>query len=332
MAASRSFLVLAALLALPAPAAAQSVGAADALYREGKKLMKEGKIAEGCRKLEESYKLDKTGGTLINLAECHAQEGKIATAYGEFQSALELAQQLPAGPKRTERIKYAEKQIKDLEPKVPYVTITLEGERPAGLVVRLDKTELGAGVLGSSLPVDPGKHVLALTAPKYEPYEEVIDVARLGEKRGIVVPALKPAKEPEPEKRPERRPDRPSGGWMWPTGFTLLGVGVVGLGVGTGLGVLALDKGKTTSQLCTNGLCSQQGFDAWQSGRAAAAGADAAFVVGGVCAAAGVVLLAVAPPAAAPWAGPPKASGPRLLAVSPWAGPAGAGVSSLFAW
>ena len=57
---------------------------AEALFKEGKKLLAEQKVPEACRKFESSYRIDPAPGTLINLALCHEQEGKLATAWGEF--------------------------------------------------------------------------------------------------------------------------------------------------------------------------------------------------------------------------------------------------------
>ncbi len=44
---------------------------AEMLYRQGRALVAEGKAAEACPKFAESYRLDATTGTLLNLASCH---------------------------------------------------------------------------------------------------------------------------------------------------------------------------------------------------------------------------------------------------------------------
>src|SRR6266446_6820357 len=92
---------------------------ATQLFKEGRMLVDQGKVAEGCRKLEESQRLDPGGGTLLNVALCHEKEGRSATAWTEFTEALGIAKK----DDRAQRIELAQTHIAALEPTLSLLVI-----------------------------------------------------------------------------------------------------------------------------------------------------------------------------------------------------------------
>src|SRR5688500_4004572 len=51
---------------------------AESLAEEARELMNAGEVSAACAKLAQSHRVDATLSTLLDLAECHEKEGKIA--------------------------------------------------------------------------------------------------------------------------------------------------------------------------------------------------------------------------------------------------------------
>jgi tetratricopeptide (TPR) repeat protein len=254
----RLLLVTTAALALPSRAGAQARDAAagEALFQEGRRLMKAGDFASACSKLEESFRLDPALGTLVNLASCEEQLGHTATAWQHWRAA---ADQLPSGDKRRAT---AVARAGALEKVLPRLTIALGPEVSPEAEVKRDGVRLGRASLGLPLPVDPGRHVVVVAAPGREPREyEVTLKARenqtLTVEPGAEVKVARP--EPAPERWSEERPAPalaahpvpPSPGRKLPVaGIVLLSGGAVALGTATVFGLQALKARKDAQTAC----------------------------------------------------------------------------------
>src|SRR5262245_59390034 len=65
-------------------AMAQEATIAEQLFREGKRLLAEGRTEQACKAFEGSYRKDAAITTLLNLADCRERNGQNATAWGYF--------------------------------------------------------------------------------------------------------------------------------------------------------------------------------------------------------------------------------------------------------
>ncbi|HEX7451166.1 MAG TPA: hypothetical protein VF294_02735, partial [Polyangiaceae bacterium] len=185
---------VAALLVLaPLRARAQSdteSALAEALYRQARELMAEGKYSEACPKLAESYRLDPGTGTLLNLATCRELEGKLATAWLLYSDALLAAQR----DRRDDREQFAQQHLTELEPKLSRLTLVVapEADDP-GLDLTLDGARVAAAARGVPTYVDPGTHTVQAKAPGKRAWSQTIEIAATAEQRVVSIPKLEQA-------------------------------------------------------------------------------------------------------------------------------------------
>jgi len=172
-------------------AASQEAGTGDriiaeALFRSARDLMRAGRYAEACRKLEQSQRLARAAGTLLNLAICHEQEGRLATAWLEYEESLGLAVRL----NRPDREAVIRERMAALEPRISHVRIVVADDaRVEGLAISHDGTNVPEVSWGVRLSLDLGKHTFRATAPGYRPWSAEI-TAREGDDQTLVVPRL----------------------------------------------------------------------------------------------------------------------------------------------
>ena len=181
-------LVCAAAILARAPAAraqAEDQAAARALFDEGRALMKAGRYANACPKLEAARKLYTSAGILLNLADCHEKIGRAASAWTEFGEAAAVA-------KRTNRDDDAEEATRRqaaLEPSLPRLAIRVAHALP-GLGVKRDGAPIAPAAWGAALPIDLGPHEIRAEAAGFEPWTGSATVSTPGQVVTIDVPEL----------------------------------------------------------------------------------------------------------------------------------------------
>jgi tetratricopeptide (TPR) repeat protein len=244
--ASTPALVL-ALFCLARPAFAQpqtGVALAETLYQQARDLMSEGRYDEACPKLEESQRLDPATGTLLNLASCHENQGRLATAWFEYLDAVTLARR----DGRADRVAFAQGRLAELEPKLSRLTLIVpETADYPGLELELDGARIGKAARGVPTPVDPGAHVVEVRAPGRQSVRLSVEIGSVAEQKTLTIPELAPTTpEPVPAPAPKKEeppaprppPERPI-----PTSAYLAGAVTAGLLAGAAVtGVLYADR------------------------------------------------------------------------------------------
>lgn len=271
--------------------------AAESLFQEARKLVEAKRYGEACPKFLASHKLAPAHGTLLNLADCYEKNGQIASAWARFHEAIALAQKLS----RPDREKTARERADKLEPRLIRLTIASK-DRDAE--VKLDGNALDAAVLGTPVPVDPGKHSVDASAKGKKPYSTTIDVSEKNRSASLDVPALEdePSTAPPAGGTASKTGDTPGddegGSNMKVIGIAVGAVGLAGVGIGSFFGLRASEKWKEAKARCnTSYECDQTGVDLADQARSSANIATLGFVAGGALLVAGVVLFITAPSA-----------------------------------
>lgn len=266
---------------------------AEALFREGRELMEQDKLSEACGKFGESYKLDRALGTLINLALCHEKEGKVATAWAEFTEAAS-----EATAEKDDREAFARKHIATLQAELPRFRITVDPAAASlgDLEIKIDGHSTGKAAWSTALPIDPGVHELEANATGKVPFKAKVTIPKGAGVTEQKVPALsdQPVAPLATDGSEEKR-----GRNQRVAGFTITGIGVVGVVIGAAYGVSAISLKDERDQHCSaaDGFCDPTGVEKDGEARDAATISTVALIAGGVLVVGGVILTLVAPKA-----------------------------------
>ena len=244
---SFTMVVMLSSLVAQAPERSEAVRAFD----EGKAAMKANDLGRACPLLEKSFTLEPALGTLLNLATCFEQQGKMASAWVRFNEATSWAQRT----REAKREAFATERATALKARVSW--LSLSSSSAAQVKVDAVKLAVSPGV-PVALPVDVGVHVVTREQAGFAAWTTQVQIEREGATTTVTVPellplelpgppplvALTPEPEPEPVKPAEvvvapkpvevktvvAEPSRAPGWVLVATGVTVAVAGGVGLG------------------------------------------------------------------------------------------------------
>jgi hypothetical protein len=312
----------------------------DALFREGKRRLAELDYGRACAMFAESFRLDPATGTLLALAICHERQGKLASAFREYEIVVARCK----GEGRPDREQAARDKVTALQQQLSTLTIkTAEGQEVAGLEVRINGALIAPVDLARPLAVDGGIHAIEVAAPGKQTWHGSVSVPAHAAAKTVVIPPLDDvvavpvvtvavAPLPRPAVAPTRRTvdtahtaerTGSSGlsGAQW-VGIGTMGLGVAAFGTGTGFALRALSKNRESSSGCDGDVCTASGRQDRLAARAAGNAASVAFVVGGALATVGLVIYVAGAHAASSGTGTERA-----LSIAPFTDAHGAGAS-----
>ena len=305
-----------------APAHAQSVEA-ETLFREGKKLLKQGKVAEACEKLEASDRLEPSVGTELNLADCRAKNHQLASAWATFEKATVSAKVAHDGKRQAE----AKRRAKELEPRLLYFTVNVPTEsRVDGLEIKRSSIPVDPELWNQGVPTDAGEYELTAEAPGYITWIKHVTLAGEGQKASVTVPVLeKQAKPAEPPPKPHDKKSAPADMPLPPeaparpvaehsswtgTRKGAIVVGILGLaaaGGGLAFGLHSNDLETQSDALCPTTTCNNaMALQLNSDARNAALYSDIGYIAGGALVGTAIVMWIVGSPSITPVVAPDR--------------------------
>lgn len=312
------------VVALSATADADNRKKAESLFRQGKKLMADKRYADACEAFEKSQKLDPAIGTLLNVARCYEEWGKIGRAYLAYQAAEKMAKD--ANDDRAPKIR---EHVERVEPDVPRLTIIVPSDAPPDLEVTLDSRKVDT--LNQPFVVDPGPHTIEWRLPGGEKRAKIVPIDRGGDSEiTLTMPVPGGPDDPgavtgvEPVRKPEEPTER-SGQAQRVLGIAVAGAGALAMGMSSYLTLTARsDYNRALDKYCggMKNNCDMTGLEITHNARSTANTATIVFVAGAALVAGGAVVYFLAPdkPAKA------KESARQSLYLTPSVSPEGVGV------
>ena len=293
--------------------------AARQLGNEGIDLYEQGKFETASEKLERAYAVVSVPTLGLWSARALAKVGRLVEASERYEAVVRSTLEPGAPAAFKEAQADAEKEHQALQARIPNLEVSVEGATASEVSVRVDGKAIESALIGVAVPANPGKRKVTGTRGSETVTEEVVlkegATSRVTLKfsdaaSGAVAapPTPAPTTDPAPTSSPPPQdPSTPPGadpGADTPSdgstqrvlGFVALGVGAVGLGLGT-FGFLSakgtqddLDAEGCEGTRCPSDL--ESDVDSYNSARTLS---SIGWIVGGVGIAAGVTLLLTAP-------------------------------------
>jgi hypothetical protein len=294
---------------------------AQTLFDVARQLRDGGQLADACPMFARSKELALGVGVTLHLADCYERMGRTASAWDQFRQAETLAHE--RGDEK--RADVARERARALEPRLERLTVAASSAPHDGWQVLVDGAALPASMWNLALALDPGDHVVTVTAPGRPTRTlrahldaaislAIVTIDEPTAPASVAMAIAPPAPEPVAAESAAPPQGQPISARTW-LGAGLVAVGLTGVGFGTAFLV-------RRSQLMNN----SNACDTPQNEDDTAVAATIAFAAGGTALLSAFVLFLSAPTS---MQGPRPAMG-WSLAPAPLRGGGGAVVRASF--
>jgi hypothetical protein len=184
----RALPLLVLVIAMSRPHAEPGTVQAEVLFRNGKRLLKQGKIAEACAAFDASQKLGPTVSTVLNQANCREKNNQLATAWGLFLDA-ERDTRTASDEASKQLHQVAVDHAGKLEARLSTLEIRVPNEgRIDGLEIRRDSEVVDPAVWNQALPVDGGTYKITARAPTMQLWSMTVTIANEHDVKTVELP------------------------------------------------------------------------------------------------------------------------------------------------
>ena len=273
--------------AQPVPPSAADLESARELFKEGRELRQSGDLRRALERFKAAHAYGQTPVTALELGRTHIQLGELVEGREVLLSVARMKVQPDETDKSTAARTEAADLAEDAKKRIPTVSVKLTGvANDAAAQLTVDGFVVPVVGLVGIRKANPGKHVVVARAGTRE---ETRNVDLQESKTQELTIDLTGGGTAGPIAPPPPPPETPSGKDVHIVTWVGAGVAVVGLGVGTVAGIIALGKASTVKKACNGTHCPPDTQATVDSGRTAATISTVGFVVGG----AGVIAAAV---------------------------------------
>jgi len=323
---------------------------ARAAANQGADAFDQGKWAEAAELFSHAEALVHSPIHLSYMARSQLKLGHWVEAYELFNRIKRETLTPPISAPVANAVADANAQLSTLDAQMPYITLIVRGPDTQGVTVTMDGVAVPSALVGVLHPVNPGQHRFRATSATQASPEQAVEVkpaarqtielvltpnaAAVAPATPVAAAAATPSAPPGPP--PPAEPPSPSGSssgsGLRVGGYVALGVGAVGVGLGTVFLLSANSKQKdadTAFAACGGKACSpgdRTRVDSLDSDAATGKTLSlTSFVVGGVGLATGVTLLVLSGKQGS--SEPTAQHAPR---IQPWIGYRSLGLNGTF--
>jgi len=268
------------------------------LATQGAQAFEAGQYAQASDFFRRAHELVSAPSIALMQARSLAKLGSLLEAIDVYEQTARFKLSDDSPEAYSQAVQTAHVEVEEVRRRVSRLKLTLLGISPGEpLQVTIDDKPMPAVLLGVERPINPGPHHIAVTVDGQA--RAARDITLVEADSALVeldVRAAHPAQKPVVFSQPPAQVSASSDSSLRTLGYVALGVGAVGLGLGTYSGLVALHRKSDLDAACTP-ACPQSSaadIDSFRSNRTVS---WISYGVGIAAVGAGVVLIAIGKPA-----------------------------------